>query len=160
MAECSNGASQQAAEINVLNSKLGYDAAAQIQNQGLLDNQSDSRAWNELKLTEARDAGTIKYLASVAALATDQTGQTENQQTTSPIRSGAGDAIAAVPGVAAGQVSANIADLATGLVPAITNSVNSAWAQAWETFVAGLPTLVTAMGGASTPSQTKPPTTA
>ena len=157
MAECSNGASQQVAEVNMLNSKLGYDFAAQLQNQALIDNQGDARAWNELKLSEARDTQTIKYLASVAALATDQTGQTENQQNTSPIGQATAEAIKASPGVSADAVTASVANLATSLVPVIASSLATAISEA---MTAVLPALVTAVGGASTPSQTQPKPTA
>ena len=160
MADCSPGVSQQMAEINVLNAKLAYDSAAQLQHQSLADNQEDSRAWAALKLRIASNAASLdNFVAWNAAQATataQQTGQTEDQQTTSPVRTGTGDAIVGGVGVSAEQVAANVANLATSLVPVIA----SALAEAISTAIAALlPVTVTAAGGASTPSQTKAPTT-
>jgi hypothetical protein len=157
MADCSPAVSQQTSEVNALNSKLAYDASAQIQNQTLLDNQSDARAWNELKLSEARDAQVIKYMAATSALTSDQTGQTENEQTVSPVRTGTGDAIVGTVGVSADAIAASMGNLATSLVPVIASALATAITQ---TVAALVPVVVTAAGGASTPSQTSPkPTT-
>jgi hypothetical protein len=156
MAEQANATSQQCAEVNSLNSKLAYDFSAQLQNQGLMDNQSDARAWQEVKLTAARDAQTLKYLAAVNNLTADQTGATENQQNVSPIGQAVAEALKAVPGVAAGDIAAGIANLNSSLIPVIATAVGTITAQ---TVAAVLPALVTAIGGASTPSQTQPKST-
>lgn len=152
MADCSPGVSQQTAEVNALNSKLGLDEQFDNRREVL----GNVRAWEELKLRKAQNAATFDHFVNMsAAQATataEQTGQTADQQTVSPIRTAAGDAIAAVPGVAAGQVSANIADLATSLVPTVASAVTQAIMTALSPF---LPVVVTAAGGASTPSQTK-----
>lgn len=156
MPDCSLGVSQQMADINVLNAKLAYDSAAQLQHQSLADNQEDSRGWAALKLRIAANAATVDHFLNItAAQATAtamQTGQTEDQQTVSPVRTGTGDAIVGGVGVAAEQVAANVADLATSLVPVIASALATAISQ---TLAAVLPVVVTASGGASTPSQTQ-----
>lgn len=152
MAECSNASSQQTSEVNNLNSKLAYDFAAQIQNQALVDNQANARAWETLKLKTAQDAQTSSALAQTNAVISAQVSNIETQQTTSPVRTATGDAIVGGVGVSAEQVAANVADLATAIVPVITTALATAINQ---TLVAVLPTLITAIGGASTPSQTQ-----
>lgn len=112
MADCSPGVSQQTAEVNALNSKLGLDEQFDNRREVL----ANDRAWEDLKLRKAQNAATFDHFSNMtAATATAtalQTGQTENEQTVSPIRTGTGDAIAAVPGVAAGMVSMSGGDLA------------------------------------------------
>lgn len=141
MADCSAGVSQQTAEVNALNSKLGLDEQFDNRREVL----ASSRAWEDLKLRKAQNAATFDHfmnMNSAQATATaEQTGQTEDQQTVSPIRTGAGDAIAAVPGVAAGMVSMSGGDLAQLVA---------------QTVAAIIPIVLNASGGASTPSQTQP----
>lgn len=136
----------------MLNAKLAYDSAAQLQNQSLADNQQNSRAWDEINLAAARDsqkikytadvdAATIKHLAQLNILASAQTGQTENQQTVSPVRTATGDAIVGGVGVSAEQIAANVANLATSLTPVIVGALATAVAQ---TIAALVPTVVSA----------------
>lgn len=144
MAEPSNGCSQQNAEINMLNSKLAYD-----------DSLANSRAWNAFNLSIAQDAQTLKQLAVLNVINSSQTGDTANQQTTSPIRTGVGDY------VAAGAVPANRAtDVAAAGVATANQGIADALATAVSFFNQGLAALssvlTTAAGGASTPSQTTP----
>jgi hypothetical protein len=152
----SPGVSQHAAELVVLNGKLQYDAAAQLQNQSLLDNQEDSRGWSQLKLRIAQNAATVDHFVNMnAAQSTataQQTGQTDNEQSVSPVRTATGDAIVGGVGVSAEQVAANVADLATSLVPVIASALATAISQSIAALV---PVVVTAAGGASTPSQTQ-----
>ena len=61
-----------------------------------------------------------------------------------PVRTGTGDAIVGGVGVSAEQVAANIANITTLTTTIIT-----------QTLAAVLPVLITALGGASTPSQTQ-----
>lgn len=157
MANASDAVSQNAAETNILNEKLGYDAAAQLQHQSQIDNQVHARAQQALELQASKDSQLIKQLASLQTLTASQTGQTENQQTVTPVRTATGDAIVGGVGVSAEQVSANVADLATSLIPVLTSALATAIAQSVAALV---PVVVTAAGGASTPSQTQPkPTT-
>ena len=157
MADCSPACSQQAAEINNLNAKLAYDSSAQLQHQSLVDNQEDARGWAALKFRIAQNNEAFDHAVRMGSVLSAQAGMTEQQQTVSPVRTATGDAIVGGVGVSAEQVAANVADLATALVPVITSAV----AQAISTAItAMLPVLVTAVGGASTPSQTQPKPTA
>lgn len=120
----------------------------------LFDDELDNRrAWNTIVLEaaqianrRAQNAATFDHAINAALVIATQVGQTEGQQTVSPEGTAASEAIKGGVGVAAEQVSANIADLAT-IVKAIVG----------EVFAAVLPFLVNAAGGASTPSQTKAP---
>ena len=156
---CSSGASQQFTETVALNSKLQYDEAAQLQHQSFADNQEDSRAWSQLKLRIAQNAATVDHFTNMTAAQTvavaSQTGDTANQQTVSPVRTGTGDAIVGTVGVSADAVSASIANLATSLVPVIATAVATATAQ---TITAILPSVLAAAGaaaGTSTADTTK-----
>ena len=166
--DCANGVSQHGAELVLLNGKLQYDSAAQTQNQSLLDNQRNARGWAELELRIANNEATLDNIAKTnvlsfnhfvnmnaaqSAAAAQATGATENQQTVSPVRTGTGDAIVGGVGVSAEQVAANVADLATSLVPVIASALATAISQSIAALV---PVVVNASGGASTPSQTTP----
>ena len=152
MPDMSPGCSQQASEVNALNAKLAYDGAAQLQNQGLIDNQVNARALQSLQVRIAEDAQTIKQLAALNVVTSAQTGQTENEQTVSPVRTGTGDALVGSIGVSADTVAAAQANLMSAMTPVIAAAV----ANAVVTAVSALyPVLVTASGGASTPSQTQ-----
>lgn len=108
MANCSEATSQQMTEVNGLNSKLGYDAVAQLQLQAQLDNQNFSRLLNHIAVRRAENAATVDHLSNVGLLQAGQTGMTENQQQVNPIRTGTADAMVGGVGVAAEQVAANI----------------------------------------------------
>ena len=151
MADCSPGTSQQSAEVNALNSKLAYDFAAQLQGQALVDNQNFARQTAALMQRSAEDAQTIKQLAIAGVVSAGQTGITENQQSVTPVRTATGDAIVGGVGVSAEQIAANVA-LGGGV---ILTSVTTALVNASNALAAILPVLVTASGGASTPSQTQ-----
>jgi hypothetical protein len=92
-------------------------------------------------------------MTEMNAVISAQVSNIETQQTVSPVRTATGDAIVGGVGVAAEQVAANIADLATSLIPVITSALATAISQ---TIAALVPVVVTAAGGASTPSQTTP----
>lgn len=150
MADCSSAVSQQFAEVNGINAKVVCERNSMGMAQGSEDNQADSRevrarsrAWEDLALRKAQNAASFDHFvnmnAAQATAAAEQTGQTENDQTVSPIRTGTGDAIAAVPGVAAGMVSMSGADIAQIVA---------------QTVAAVVPIVINASGGASTPSQT------
>ena len=122
-----------------------------------LDNRrerlSNDRAWEVLKLRTANEAQTVSHMTEMNAVISAQVSNIETQQTVSPVRTATGDAIVGGVGVAAEQVAANIADLATSLIPVITSALATAISQ---TIAALVPVVVTAAGGASTPSQTTP----
>lgn len=154
-ADCSPGVSQQCADVNLLNSKLSYDEQLDNRREVL----ANARAWEALKLRKANNAESFDHfinMTTAGATATaQQTGQTEESQTVSPVRTATGDAIVGGVGVSAEQVAANVANLATSLVPVIASALATAISEALASI---LPTLITAVGGASTPSQTKPAT--
>lgn len=131
-----------------LNAKLQYDAAAALQNQLLADNQANARAWNSLNLRKAQNAETMDHWVDMLGVPAGQVGTTEGQQTVSPIRTATGDAIVGAVGVSADVVSAAVAKLSDAISGAVA-----------EAFTAMIPVLVTAVGGASTPSQTQPKAT-
>ena len=164
---CSPGVSQQAAEVNALNFKALYDdtqSDVSINRKSLFRHQD---AWETLRLRNAQFAESFDHALLSAMSVANQTGGSENQQSVSPIRTGAADsqnqqpagavyppirnvdqgAAVATEGVmtAQEQVAANIAalsDIVTKLADALTAVI------------------VTAAGGASTPSQTQPKSTA
>jgi hypothetical protein len=80
------------------------------------------KAYASLQLRAAEDAQTIKHFANLAYLNAQQTGDTANQQTVSPIRTATGD------NLVAGAAPANRVVDETGAVAA--GAVNSATAQA------------------------------
>jgi hypothetical protein len=140
MGDCAPACSQQASELNNLNGKLGYDSAAQLQNQSFLDNQADARAWAAHKLRIAGNTESFDHAIRMGSVIAGQSGYTENQQTVSPVRTATGDAIVGGVGVAGEQIAANIAAL---------GDVVTKFADAMAAV------LLTAAGGASTPSQTQ-----
>jgi hypothetical protein len=135
--------------------KLLFDTVMSRENQSILDNQEDARAWAALKLSIATDAQTAKQLAVMQNITSAQTGETEDQQTVSPVRTGTGDAIVGSVGVSADTVAASQANLLSAMTPVIATAVSNSVNSAYQVFLAALPTLITAMGGASTPSQTQ-----
>ena len=117
-----------------------------------LDNRRESlaraRAWEAISLDmaqtasrRAQNAATFDHYTSMASATSAQTGQTENQQTVSPAGTATSEAIKRGVGVAAEQVAANIAAL-SDVVTKFADAMNAV--------------LLTAAGGASTPSQTQP----
>lgn len=170
MAECSNAFSQQMSEINALNGKAVFDSYHVITQQGVMDNQRNSRAYASLDLGVAQWAETLKVLSTTGLMIAGQTGMTENQQHTSPAEQGATSAIQAAPGTAADSISAttatiatsnaavaaSIGNLATALVPIMQASAGNTTTITAEGLAALLSVVITAAGGASTPSQTQP----
>lgn len=157
MEDCAPSVGKQFSEVNGLNSKLQYDSAAQLQNQSLIDNQGNARIWNAFNFMVAQNNEAFNTATKFNSITSDQTGQTENQQSVTPIRTGAGDYLAA------GAVPANRAtDVAAAGVATANQAIADALATAVALFNQGIAALqavlVTAAGGASTPSQTKPPT--
>lgn len=115
--------------------------------------QSQDNAWETLRFTSAQDAQVVKHLAQLNVVTAAQTGQTENEQTVSP----AGTAASETAKGAVADAGAGIAVAAEGVATA-----NQAIADAVANLVNALTAVVvTASGGASTPSQTqaKPTTT-
>lgn len=164
--DCSPGCGEAMANSQVFNQKLLQDSVMSRENQSLIDNQenaresaANARAWEAVKLDMAQiasrrsqNAASLDKLLDTAAAIAIATGETENQQTVSPGDTAMSETAKGAVGTANAQVAANVADLATSIIPVIASAVGVATAQ---TLTAVLPTLVTAVGGASTPSQTQ-----
>jgi hypothetical protein len=140
----------------------------------LFDEELDSRretlarqrAWEAVSLDQAQtasrraqNAATIDHAINAGIVLAGQVGIAEGQQTVSPAGTAASEttkgAVAAAgagEAVAAEAVTANVANLFTSLTPVIASALATAIAQSVAALV---PVLVTAVGGASTPSQTQ-----
>ncbi len=137
------------------------------------ENLANARAWEAIKLDEAQTAArrqvnaasldklldSVSVLALAAGQIATQAGQTEAQQTVSPAGTAASEAVKGAVGTAAAgeavsaeAVTANVANLFTALTPVIASALATAISQ---TLAALVPVVVTASGGASTPSQTQ-----
>jgi len=125
MANCSEGFSQQTAEVNAMNAKLGLDE--QFDNRREL--LARSRAWETLQLRISNDAATVSHMINVGAVLAGQVGTTSGQQTVSPVRTAVGENVTAgaTPAnrivdtggaVASGGISASVAEAALGNVTA------------------------------------------
>lgn len=115
------------------------------------------KAIDDIMVARKEDAHLLKYLATVGTLIAGQTGETENQQNTSPADQGMAETAKGTVATSNAAVAASIGNLATAAVSLITATGGVVTAQS---LAAVLPALVTAIGGASTPSQTQPkPTT-
>ena len=97
MNEVSAGRGQQASEQNVLNFKLLYDdTASDISiNRKILMRHQD--AWETLRLRNSQFAASFDHALLASVVIANQTGSTEDQQSVTPIRTGAGDYPAVVP---------------------------------------------------------------
>ena len=118
------------------NMKLLFD---EVMNFGL-ENQ---RAWATLNLRIANNAQTIDHAINAGLALAGLTGISENQQVVSPAGTAASEAVKGAVGVAGAGQAVN------------AETITSAVAKLADALVA---VIVTAAGGASTPSQTKPPT--
>jgi len=132
------------------NMKLLFDNTMALTQQAVIDNQRDARR-------RASNDGAFDHLVSMAVAAAlitaTQTGQTENAQTVSPVRTATGDAIVGSEGVSAdtvatanAAVAASLGNLASALVPIITAAGGVVTAQ---TLAALLPTVVAAAGSSA-----------
>ncbi len=136
-----------------------------------LDNRretlANARAWEAIKLEQAQisnrrsqNAASFDKAMDAQMLLAAQVGTTEGQQTVSPAGTAASEttkgAVAAAgagEAVSAEAVTANVANLFTALTPVIASALATAISQSIAALV---PVVVTAAGGASTPSQTTP----
>jgi hypothetical protein len=161
---CSPGVSQQAAEVNALNFKALYDdtqSDVSINRKSLFRHQD---AWETLRLRNAQFAASFDHALLASVAIANQTGQTEDQQSVTPIRTGIGDTMAAASYPANRAIDTS--DATVSVAAAGVATANQAIADALAQFIALMnqgvaalqSVLVTAAGGASTPSQTKAPT--
>lgn len=114
MADCSAGVSQQFSEVNGMNSKLGLDEQYDNRREVL----ARQRAYEDLNLRRAQNAATFDHLVNMSTAGSTATAEQTGQDTTATA-AGAED-------TANSQVSANIADLATAMVPVIAAAVANA----------------------------------
>jgi len=135
------------------------------------ETQARQRAWEAIALDQAQianrraqNAATIDHAINAGLVLSQQVGTTEGQQTVSPAgvaasetTKGAVAAAGAGEAVSAEAVTANVANLFTSLTPVIASALATAISQ---TVAALVPVVVTAAGGASTPSQTQAKPTA
>lgn len=128
------------------------------------ETRARARAWEAISLhmaqtatRRAQNAATFDKAADTAVAIALATAETENEQTVSPAGTAASEttkgAVAAAgagEAVSAEAVTANVANLFTATIPVIASALATAISQ---TLAAALPVLVTAIGGASTPSK-------
>lgn len=132
------------------NMKLLFDNTMALTQQALIDNQSDAR--RRTSNNSAFDH--LISMAVAASLVTSiQTGETENDQTVSPVRTATGDAIVGSEGISAdtaatanAAIAASLGNLASALVPIITAAGGVVTAQS---LAALLPTVVAAAGSSA-----------
>lgn len=118
--DCSPGVSQQAADINALNFKLLYDDTSSdisLNRKSLFRHQD---AWETLRLRNAQFSASFDHALLASVAISNQTGQAEDQQAVTPIRTATGD------NIAAGSTPANRVVDETGAVAA--GAINSATA--------------------------------
>ena len=112
--------------------------------QQTLDQMENARAWRALTLRHAKNTETVDHLTDVGIVADTQTGETENDQTVSPERTGTGDVIAAQPaGTLAAIDTSKIAGAVAGAgvaaaADAIANNNVTAQATALIDAIAGM----------------------
>jgi hypothetical protein len=131
------------------------DARRRTSNNGTSD-----RMWDAFNYNVAQDNHTARHLAQLNVIAAAQVGVTETQQTTSPVRTGSGDAIVGSEGVSAdtaatanAAIAASLGNLASALVPIITAAGGVVTAQ---TLAALLPTVIAAAGSSAQNATGKP----
>ena len=114
-----------------------------------LDNRREAlarqRAWEDLSLRRAQNAASFDHAINAGIILSGQVGTTEGQQTVSPAGTGASEAIKGAVGVAGAGQAVNAEALTTAM---------------GQLFSALVAVIVTAVGGASTPSQTEAKPTA
>lgn len=164
-ADCSPAVSQQACEINALNFKALYDDTQSDVSNNRKSLMRHQDAWETLRLRNANFHASIDHAILAGVVTANQTGQTENEQAVTPIRTGIGDTMAAAsyPANRAVDTSDATVSVAAAGVATANQAIADALATAVALFNQGIAALqsvlVTATGGASTPSQTKPTTT-
>lgn len=101
---------------------------------------ANQRGYDAIAVRRAENAATVDHMVNVGAVLSGQIGVTEGQQTVSPAATSAGEAIKGAVGVAGAGQAVNAEDVTTVATKLA------------EALVAAI---VTAAGGASTPSQTQ-----
>lgn len=138
--------------------KLLFDDTMSLLSRQRSNGISQDQAWETLRYQTAADAQVVKHLAQLNAVTSGQTGQTEGEQTVSPIRTGTGDTVAAASypaNRAVDTATATVADAAAGIATA-----NEALSTALAQLVNAVNTiLVAAAGNAAGTAKTAPSAT-
>jgi hypothetical protein len=99
------------------NLKLLFDNVMQVMQQGVIDNQTNARAYAAINLRRAENAATVDHLANMNVVISAQSGDTANQSQGDPSRTAAADNLAAgvaptnrVSDTAGNAVAAGIAE--------------------------------------------------
>jgi hypothetical protein len=124
------------------NIKYLFDRMMMLDNQAALDNQSNARAYAALNLRRESNAATIEHLGQLNAVISAQTGDTSDQQTVSPIRTGAGDNLAAGSVPSNRTIDTASAGIAAGIVESVQTNIT--------TQVSALTEQILALGGTIT----------
>jgi hypothetical protein len=124
------------------NIKYLFDRMMMLDNQAALDNQANARAYAALNLRRSENAATIDHLGSLNAVISAQSGDTSDQQTDSPIRTGVGDAMAS----ASYPANRSVDQAAAGIAAAVAESVQTNV----TTQVSALSEQILALGGTIT----------
>lgn len=121
------------------NVKLLFDTIMGLQTQMLADNQANARAYAALNLRAAENAAIASHFVNMNVVISAQTGDTSGQQTTSPIRTGTGDAVAAAAYTPNRTTDTADAAVAAGIAESVQTNVT--------TQVSALSEQITALGG-------------
>lgn len=162
MADMTPGVCAQASEVNALNFKALYDdtiSDISLNRKSLFRHQD---AWETLRLRNASFAASFDHALMAGMALSGQIGTTEGQAAVTPIRTGVADTVAAAAypanravDTADASVSVAAADVATANASVAANMVE-ALSLLNQAIAALQGVVVTAAGGASTPSQTSP----
>jgi hypothetical protein len=128
------------------NIKYLFDRMMMLDNQAALDNQSNARAYAALNLRRAENAATIDHLGSLNAVISAQTGDTSDQQTTDPIRTGIADTMAAASYTPNRAVDTASAGISAADLESVQTNVTAQVAEV-VTQVATLSEMVQSMAG-------------
>lgn len=128
------------------NLKLLFDTTMTLLQQMAADNQRNARGYAAIDLRRAENAATVDHLANMNVVISAQTGDTSNQQTASPIRTGIGDTMAASAYPANRATDTASAGVAAGVTESVQTNITAQVAE-MVTQVGTLTTMVQNMAG-------------
>ena len=124
------------------NLKLLFDYTMAILLQSTADNQRNARGYASIDLRRAENAATVDHLANMNVVISAQAGDTSTQQTDSPIRTGAGDNLAAGAAPANRSIDTATAAVAAAVAESVQTNVT--------TQISALTEQISALGGTVT----------
>lgn len=159
--DCAPGVNQASAQAWAFNYKQLVENVQEDIDSNRKKRARIEDAWDTMRLFQHQSLVFKTHLADIGAITAAQVGDTSSLQTTSPIRTGVGDTMAAASypanraiDTSDATVSVAAADVATAnasIAAAVANFI-----QLMQQGIAALQSvLVTSSGGASTPSQTQ-----